>query len=369
MADGGTDAAAHGVAIKVEDVALEFGSFAALRGVNLEIRPGELIALLGPSGSGKTTLLRVIAGLQSPDRGKVLFDGVDATNLTVQDRRVGFVFQNYALFKHMNVADNIGYGLRVRPRRTRPSLAAIKARIEELLQFVQLSGLGARYPAQLSGGQRQRVALARALAIEPRVLLLDEPFGALDARVRKELRRWLREIHKQTGLTTVFVTHDQDEAMDLADRVVVLNEGRIEQVGTPEDLYDRPASPFVISFVGEAIALPVSIKEGQVTFGGRELHVDAQGVRGGEAKVYFRPADIAVVRNGHGELEGRVEAVRRTPSGVRATIAIDGYDQVLEIDAPTDSGATPGTRIPLTLSKARLFLSDPGVVHGEGEGI
>ena len=187
--------------------------------------------------------------------------------------------------------------------------------------------------------------------------------------MRKELRRWLREIHKKTGLTTVFVTHDQDEAMDLADRVVVLNEGRIEQVGTPEDLYDRPASPFVISFVGEAIALPVSIKEGAVTFGGRALHVDAHGVRAGDARVYFRPADIAVVRDGVGELEGTVESVRRTPSGMRATIAIDGYDQVLEIDTPTDSGATRGQRVPLTLSKARLFPIEPGVVHGEGEGI
>ncbi len=288
----------------------------------------------------------------------------------MQERRVGFVFQNYALFKHMSVADNVGYGLRVRPRRTRPSAERIRARVEELLAFVQLGGLDARYPAQLSGGQRQRVALARALAIEPRVLLLDEPFGALDARVRKDLRRWLREIHKRTGLTTVFVTHDQDEAMDLADRVVVLNEGRIEQIGTPEDLYDRPASPFVISFVGEAIALPVSIREGHVTFGGRELHVDAHGVRAGEGKVYFRPADIALARPGAGELEGRVENVRRTASGLRATIAIEGYDQVLEIDAATDADARPGERVPLALAKARLFPApDADLVHGAGEGI
>jgi sulfate/thiosulfate transport system ATP-binding protein len=364
-----TERATQGVSIKVEDVALEFGGFAALRGVDLEIRPGELIALLGPSGSGKTTLLRVIAGLQAADRGRVLFDGVDATALSVQERRVGFVFQNYALFKHMNVAGNVGYGLRVRPRKERSAKEAIRTKVEELLNFVQLAGLGARYPAQLSGGQRQRVALARALAIEPRVLLLDEPFGALDARVRKDLRRWLRAIHKETGLTTVFVTHDQDEAMDLADRVVVLNEGRIEQVGTPEELYDRPASPFVISFVGEAIALPVSIRDGHVTFGGRELHVDAHGVCAGEAKVYFRPADIAVAQAGAGEIEGRVEAVRRTASGVRATVAIDGYDQVLEIDTPTDAAAMPGQRIPLSLSRARLFPSNAGLVHGEGEGI
>ena len=369
MAANVTDGEKRGVAIRITDVALEFGSFAALRGVNLDIRPGELIALLGPSGSGKTTLLRVLAGLQAPDRGAVHFDGLDATGLTVQERRCGFVFQSYALFKHMTVAENVGYGLSVRPRRQRPGKAEIKARVEELLNFVQLVGLGARRPAQLPGGQRQRVALARALAIEPRVLLLDEPFGALDARVRKDLRRWLREIHKKTGLTTVFVTHDQDEAMDLADRVVVLNEGRIEQVGTPEDLYDRPASPFVISFVGEAIALPVTVADGQVEFHGRTLAVDAHGVRTGAGKVYFRPADIAVAKSGAGELEGRVETVRRTASGVRATVAIDGYDQVLEIDTPTGSGAAPGERIPLALSNARLFPAGDGLVRGEGEGI
>ncbi|NDB69636.1 MAG: sulfate ABC transporter ATP-binding protein, partial [Methylocystaceae bacterium] len=223
----------HGFSIKIEGVEQDFGAFAALRDVSLDIKPGELVALLGPSGSGKTTLLRVIAGLNAPDRGRVLFDGEDATYLPVQDRKVGMVFQNYALFKHMTVADNIAYGLKVRPRRSRPTKADIAARVGELLRFVQLEGLGTRFPAQLSGGQRQRVALARALAIAPRVLLLDEPFGALDARVRKDLRRWLREVHQETGLTTIFVTHDQDEAMELADRVVVLNEGRIEQIGTP----------------------------------------------------------------------------------------------------------------------------------------
>jgi sulfate transport system ATP-binding protein len=227
--------------------------------------------------------------------------------------------------------------------------------VTKLLEFVQLEGLGERYPAQLSGGQRQRVALARALAIEPRVLLLDEPFGALDARVRKDLRRWLRDIHKQTGLTTVFVTHDQDEAMELADRVVVLNEGRIEQIGTPEDLYDRPASPFVISFVGEAVALPVLVADGHVRFGAREIHIDTHGLRNGPARVFFRPADIAIAETGAGELEGRVESLRRTPAGMRATIAIDGYDQTLEIDQPVGDSATLGGRVPLSLSNARIF--------------
>ncbi|MBL1258419.1 sulfate/molybdate ABC transporter ATP-binding protein [Methylocystis sp. Sn-Cys] len=361
----------QGFSIRVENVAQDFGAFAALRDVSLDIQPGELVALLGPSGSGKTTLLRVIAGLNAPDRGHVYFDGEDATNLPVQDRRVGFVFQNYALFKHMTVADNIAYGLKVRPRRARPSRGDIAARAAELLKFVQLEGLGDRYPAQLSGGQRQRVALARALAIEPRVLLLDEPFGALDARVRKDLRRWLREVHKETGLTTVFVTHDQDEAMELADRVVVLNEGRIEQIGTPAELYDQPASPFVISFVGEAVALPVNVDAGHVVFGDRKLHIDTHGLRSGPARVFFRPADIAVAADGAGELEGRVESLRRTPAGVRATIAIDGYDQTLEIDSPLDRAAALGDRVPLSLAKARIFPASQKEVDyvQAGEGI
>ena len=258
----------------------------------------------------------------------------------------------------MTVADNIAYGLKVRPRRQRPPKTEIAKRVEELLRFVQLEGLANRFPGQLSGGQRQRVALARALAIEPRVLLLDEPFGALDARVRKDLRRWLREVHQKTGLTTIFVTHDQDEAMELADRVVVLNEGRIEQIGTPEELYDQPASPFVISFVGEAVALPVTVADGHVNFDGRELHIDTHGLRSGAARVFFRPADIAVASQGSGEIEGRVESIRRTPAGVRATIAIEGYDQTLEIDSPIDQAASLGEKIPLSFTKARIFPAD-----------
>ena len=359
----------HGFSIRVDGVEQDFGAFAALRDVTLDIQPGELVALLGPSGSGKTTLLRVIAGLNLPDRGRVYFDGEDATNLPVQDRRVGMVFQNYALFKHMTVADNIAYGLRVRPRRLRPAADVIAARVNELLSFVQLDGLGKRFPAQLSGGQRQRVALARALAIEPRVLLLDEPFGALDARVRKDLRRWLREVHQETSLTTIFVTHDQDEAMELADRVVVLNEGRIEQIGTPEELYDRPSSPFVISFVGEAVALPVTIADGHVKFAGRELHIDTHGLRSGPAKVFFRPADIAVAAVGNGEIEGRVESLRRTPAGVRATIAIEGYDQTLEIDSPVEHAASLGEKIPLSLTKARIFPAESSAFENIADGI
>ncbi|MFY9657730.1 MAG: sulfate/molybdate ABC transporter ATP-binding protein [Methylocystis sp.] len=349
---------------------LDFGSYPALRDVSLDIAGGELVALLGPSGSGKTTLLRVIAGLNSPHRGAVYFDALNATSLSVQERRVGFVFQNYALFKHMTVADNVAFGLKARPRVSRPSKPQIAARVEELLSLVQLDGLGQRYPAQLSGGQRQRVALARALAIEPRVLLLDEPFGALDARVRKDLRRWLREIHMRTGLTTVFVTHDQDEAMELADRVVVLNQGRIEQAGSPDELYDHPSSPFVLSFVGEAVALPVIVKEGHVSLAGRELHVDTQGLRDGAARVYFRPADIAIAGSGPVALQGKVEALRRTPSGVRATISIDGSDQRLEIDQELSSVTEVGTKVPLSLSHARVFPygdGEPLLTYGDGD--
>jgi len=222
--------------IRVVDIAKEFGRTGALRGVNLDIRDGELIALLGPSGSGKTTLLRVIAGLEAPSAGKINFDGEDATAVPVQRRRIGFVFQNYALFKHMSVADNIAYGLRVLPRGERPKRTAIIKRVQELLDLMELSDIGGRFPRQLSGGQQQRIALARALAVDPRVLLLDEPFGALDAKVRKGLRRWLRELHDRTGHTTVFVTHDQEEALELADRVAVLNAGLLEQVGSADDV-------------------------------------------------------------------------------------------------------------------------------------
>ena len=235
--------------IEIEDISKDFAGTAALHPVSLSIPSGTLVALLGPSGSGKTTLLRILGGLEFPTSGRVLFDGQDATGLTVQERRAGFVFQSYALFRHMTVFDNIAYGLRARPRRTRPPAAEIARRVSKLLDLIRLPEIGARYPSQLSGGQRQRVALARALAIEPRMLLLDEPFGALDAKVRKELRQGLRDIHDTTCLTTVFVTHDQEEAMELADLVVVMSMGRIEQVGRPEDICTRPKSDFVRDFL------------------------------------------------------------------------------------------------------------------------
>ena len=235
--------------IEIEEISKEFGSTAALHPVSLSIPAGTLVALLGPSGSGKTTLLRILGGLEFPTAGRVLFDGSDATGLSVQERRAGFVFQSYALFRHMTVFDNIAYGLRARPRKSRPAGAEISRRVTRLLELIKLPDIGARYPNQLSGGQRQRVALARALAIEPRMLLLDEPFGALDAKVRKELRQGLRDIHDTTGLTTVFVTHDQEEAMELADLVVVMSMGRIEQVGRPDDIRAQPRTQFVREFI------------------------------------------------------------------------------------------------------------------------
>ncbi|TWI29461.1 sulfate/molybdate ABC transporter ATP-binding protein [Paracoccus sulfuroxidans] len=235
--------------IEIEEIAKTFGATAALHPVSLQIPSGALVALLGPSGSGKTTLLRILGGLEYPTSGRVLFDGQDATGLSVQERRAGFVFQSYALFRHMTVFENIAYGLRARPRQSRPTGAEIDRRVHKLLDLIQLPDIGKRYPSQLSGGQRQRVALARALAIEPRMLLLDEPFGALDARVRKELRAGLRHIHDSTGLTSVFVTHDQEEAMELADLVVVMSMGKIEQIGRPQDIRSAPATPFVREFI------------------------------------------------------------------------------------------------------------------------
>jgi sulfate transport system ATP-binding protein len=239
------------MSIEVKNLVKRFGKTVVCDNLNIDIPSGELVALLGPSGSGKTSLLRIIAGLEQPDSGSVLFNGEDTTNVAVRERNVGFVFQHYALFGHMSIFENVAFGLRVRPKETRPSEAQIKTKVTELLKLVQLDWIADRYPHQLSGGQRQRIALARALAVEPKVLLLDEPFGALDAKVRKELRRWLRRLHDEMHITSVFVTHDQEEAMEVADRIVVMNQGRIEQEGTPDQVYDHPATPFVLEFLGD----------------------------------------------------------------------------------------------------------------------
>ena len=272
------------MSILVENVSKHFGDFHALDNINLEVKDGGLIALLGPSGSGKSTLLRVIAGLESADSGQIYINGQHATNLDVRRRNIGFVFQHYALFKHLTIRQNIGFGLEIRkvPR------AEIKRRVEELLELVQLQGLGDRYPSQLSGGQRQRVALARSLAVKPDVLLLDEPFGALDAKVRKELRAWLRRLHDEFHVTSVFVTHDQEEAMEVADEIVIMNQGRIEQIGSPAHVYDHPASPFVMSFIG-----PVNVLANPQIFGTNGSHLR-------DAELYIRPHDIHVQTSPNG---------------------------------------------------------------------
>jgi sulfate transport system ATP-binding protein len=287
-----TERAAAAAALEIRGITKRFGRFPALNNVSLQARDREFLALLGPSGSGKTTLLRVLAGLEQPDEGEVRFDGEDFLALPVRRRRVGMVFQHYALFRHMTVAQNIAFGLSVRPRREKPAKSEINDRVEKLLQLVQLDGLGKRFPSQLSGGQRQRVALARALAIEPRMLLLDEPFGALDAQVRRELRRWLRELHDRAGVTTVFVTHDQEEALDLADRVAILKEGELVQVGAPAEVYEKPANAFVYDFLGSACRLPGAVAGGKLSVAGWETKAPS-GAPSGPVEVFFRPNEVA----------------------------------------------------------------------------
>lgn len=281
-------------ALCIADIRKRFGRFPALAGVSLQARDGEFLALLGPSGSGKTTLLRVLAGLEMPDAGEVRFKGEDLLAMPVRKRGIGMVFQQYALFKHMTAAQNIAFGMRAKPQSERPSPKQIASRVEELLSLVQLDGLGGRYPAQLSGGQKQRIALARALAIAPKLLLLDEPFGALDAKVRRELRRWLRGLHEQTGLTTIFVTHDQEEALDLADRVAVLRDGKLDQVGTPEALYNNPANPFVFEFLSDTIKIPCRVDSGFALIEGVAAPIKGGGGLDGAAIAYARPDDFAV---------------------------------------------------------------------------
>lgn len=336
----------------IRNIRKEFDRFPALNDVSLDIRSGELIALLGPSGSGKTTLLRLIAGLDFPNAGSIYFGDEDASFKSVQERNVGFVFQQYALFRHMNVAENIGFGLKVRPAATRPAKSEIRRRASELLDLVQLSGLEKRYPNQLSGGQRQRVALARALAIEPRVLLLDEPFGALDAQVRRELRRWLREIHDRTGHTTVFVTHDQEEALELADRVVVMSQGRIEQVGTADEVYDTPNSPFVYGFIGESSTLPVRVDNGRVWFDEHETGLQAEGKPDGMAALYFRPHDVELLEP-QGGLTGTVTATRRVAGTKRVELKIGEHR--VEIEVPATHPAAAGSRLAFRPRHWKLF--------------
>jgi sulfate transport system ATP-binding protein len=317
------------MSIEVRNLSKQFGTFAALRDVSLEVHSGELLALLGPSGSGKTTLLRVIAGLDVADAGQVLFQGEDATDQHVRERQVGFVFQHYALFRNMTIFENVAFGLRVRPKDVRPPDAEIRDRVHELLKLVQLDWLAERYPHQLSGGQRQRIALARALAVEPKVLLLDEPFGALDAKVRKELRSWLRRLHDDMHITSVFVTHDQEEALEVADRVVVMNEGRIEQIGTPDEVYENPASPFVYEFLGNVNLFHSRLHRGRAWIGGIEVdapeHAEAEELG---AVAYVRPHDIEVDRiaQGGAALAARVTHVLSVGPIVRLELIREGSE-------------------------------------------
>ncbi len=352
--------------IQIRDIHKNFGSFQALDRVDLDIGSGELIALLGPSGSGKTTLLRVIAGLEFPDHGRILFGEEDIALHPIRERRVGFVFQHYALFKHMTVFDNVAFGLRVRERKERPSETEIRRKVLELLDLVQLTGLDKRYPTQLSGGQRQRVALARALAIDPRVLLLDEPFGALDAKVRKDLRRWLRELHNKTGYTTIFVTHDQEEALELADRVVIMNRGAIEQVGTVDQVYEHPSTPFVFDFLGGTNIIAADLREQRhVLRSGVEIAKLTNSIHpSGAVDVYVRPGDLRVAGPQEAGIEVVVTNIHRTGPIVRVNAELSDTQQPLSVELPHLHHDVPSFR---TGEKLRLRLAQFSVYPRNGE--
>jgi sulfate transport system ATP-binding protein len=331
------------MSIDIENITKTFGQFSALHDINLKIPSGELVALLGPSGCGKTTLLRIIAGLETPDSGRILFDGEEATKRQVKDRNVGFVFQHYALFKHMTVFDNIAFGLTVKPKKERLSKSVIRDKVNDLLKLIQLEHVAKSYPAQLSGGQRQRVALARALAVEPQVLLLDEPFGALDAKVRLELRRWLRRLHDEIHVTSVFVTHDQEEALEVADRIVVMDKGNVEQVGTPSEVYDHPATPFVFDFLGN-----VNLFQGRV----------------GKDKAYVRSHDIDVERTplDDSSVAAEVRFIVSVGPLVRVELALTDRQESLEVDLSREVAdrleLQVGERVYARPRKLHVFVED-----------
>lgn len=368
------------MSIEIRNISKQFGTFQALRDVSLDIQSGELIALLGPSGCGKTTLLRIIAGLETPDAGSIHFSGEDTTDVHVRDRGVGFVFQHYALFRHMTVFENVAFGLRVKPRKERPSDAQIKQKVTDLLKLVQLDWLADRYPSQLSGGQRQRIALARALAVEPKVLLLDEPFGALDAKVRKELRRWLRRLHDELHVTSIFVTHDQEEALEVADRVVVINQGRIEQSGSPQEVWDQPASPFVYGFLGDVNLFRGRAHEGLLHVEGMQIdspeHASAQNA---SAFAYVRPHDFDVQRYSPGEgvdeqgrprgiiaqlsraiVVGPIARLELIPDAGHQPADNASSEALIEAQIPAqqfkDMGLREGETLVVTPRRARVFL-------------
>lgn len=336
--------------IRLDNVVKTFDTFRAVHGVSLTVQSGELIALLGPSGSGKTTILRMVAGLEYADGGHIYFGDQDATDIPVRDRGVGFVFQHYALFPHMTVAENIGFGMSV--SKVKRSKAEIAARVNQLLKLVHLEGLGDRFPAQISGGQRQRVALARALSVDPKVLLLDEPFGALDANVRHDLRRWLREIHDELGITTIFVTHDQEEALDLADRVVILKDGKIVQQGTPQEVCRDPKNAFVLKFLGDANRLTGEVRDGQAHVAGVAVAA-AEGVADGPAEIFARPRDLDWSLTQPG-VPASVARVLDRP-GERRVIATASTGEPLEFDVDPERDIFPGEQGFVTLRRAKVF--------------
>jgi sulfate transport system ATP-binding protein len=366
------------MSIEIRNVSKNFGGFRALDKVSLDIASGELVALLGPSGCGKTTLLRIIAGLETADAGNILFAGEDTTDVHVRERQVGFVFQHYALFRHMTVFENVAFGLRVKPRGQRPGEAQIRRKVHDLLNLVQLDWLADRFPSQLSGGQRQRIALARALAVEPKVLLLDEPFGALDAKVRKELRRWLRRLHDELHVTSIFVTHDQEEALEVADRVVLMNAGNIEQVGSPQEVWDHPASPFVYGFLGDVNLFHGRAHEGQIDLGGLQLAApEHTAARNAKASAYVRPHDLDVQRwqpgaQGHpgGIVTQLARAIVVGPVARLELVAADGNqpgdgsaaESIIEAQIPAqqfrDMGLREGETLVVTPRRARVFVED-----------
>lgn len=357
------------MSIEIRNLSKQFGTFTALHDVSLEVRSGELLALLGPSGSGKTTLLRVIAGLETADSGQVRFNNEDTTHQSIRDRQVGFVFQHYALFRNMTIFENVAFGLRVRPKHSRLKDAEIRERVISLLKLVQLDWLADRYPHQLSGGQRQRIALARALAVEPKVLLLDEPFGALDAKVRKELRIWLRRLHDDMHITSVFVTHDQEEALEVSDRVVVMNEGRIEQIGTPDEVYEQPANPFVYEFLGHVNLFHGRIHRGRAIISDIEIeapeHAEAENMA---AIAYVRPHDIEVdrVKNGESALAAHIIHIVSIGPVVRLELAHDdsANKNLVQVEISKDRFRTlqleKGDRVFVTPRKLDLF---PAQLH------
>jgi len=355
------------MSIQIRDIVKTFGHFRALKGVDFDIEPGELVALLGPSGCGKTTLLRIIAGLDSPDSGQILFHGVDTTSRHVREREVGFVFQHYALFRHMTVFENIAFGLRVRPKATRPSDQAIKEKVNKLLKLVQLEWLAERYPPQLSGGQRQRIALARALAVEPKVLLLDEPFGALDAKVRKDLRRWLRNLHDELHVTSVFVTHDQEEALEVADRIVVMNEGQVEQIGAPDEVYEHPATPFVFQFLGDVNLFHGRVDGGRAKIGGADIDLPTHGAAesADQALFFVRPHEIEISLNGNGAtgLSAHIRDIRRYGAMVRVELERadgEGYvEAVLSREEFKANALRKGDEVVIQPKRIKVFPKTP----------